>query len=80
MAAGQGESAEVWSAAGEPVEAEVREVAQVGQVQLLQTRQSRPHLQQEREESVCSEINNRAVQTYSQLNITCSGNTLRSQI
>ena len=49
MAAGQREPAEAWGAAGEPVEGQVGEVAQVGEVQLLQTRQSWPDLEQDKE-------------------------------
>lgn len=38
---------EARGAAGQPVEGEVRQVAQVRQVQLLQTGQSRPHLEED---------------------------------
>lgn len=45
VAAGQREAAEVRGATGEPVEREVGEVAQVGQVQLFQAGQGRLHLE-----------------------------------
>lgn len=47
VAAGQREAAEVRGATGEPVEREVREVAQVRKVQLFQAGQGRLHLEVE---------------------------------
>lgn len=49
MAASQREATEARGAASESIEGEVRQVAQVGQVQLLQTRQSWSNLEQDTE-------------------------------